>query len=179
MRRNFPSEKQRFRREILGLIEADEEDSGGSWVVGKGEEGSEKGKGKTLEVVLEEDLTLNEKSEPSTSNAVHPSTPSSTPSKSTKLALVSTIQFISALSDLRDALSSSLPPLSDSESSSNPNSSEPKDLNPAALLRIKAEDIGLDRGEYEIVVPQSRPLSPGEILGCTAPKLEDGVDGLM
>lgn len=27
--------------------------------------------------------------------------------------------------------------------------------------------------DYEVLVPQSKPLSPGEILGCTAPQLKD------
>lgn len=27
--------------------------------------------------------------------------------------------------------------------------------------------------EYDILVPQARPLSPGEILGCTSPKVPD------
>lgn len=46
------------------------------------------------------------------------------------------------------------------------------------LAKVKAKDIGVWRGRYEVVIPQCRPLSPGEILGCTAPKLGD-VDGLM
>lgn len=54
--------------------------------------------------------------------------------KQRKLALVSTIQFVSTLhaaaKELRDA-------------------------------------------EYDVVIPQSKPLSPGEILGCTAPRLAD------
>ena len=33
--------------------------------------------------------------------------------------------------------------------------------------------------DYKITVPQSRPLSPGEILGCTSPKLPGGVDALI
>ena len=33
--------------------------------------------------------------------------------------------------------------------------------------------------EYNIVVPQSRPLSPGEILGCTSPQLPQGVDAVV
>lgn len=32
--------------------------------------------------------------------------------------------------------------------------------------------------DYNISVPQCKPLSPGEILGCTAPKLTD-VDAIM
>lgn len=51
-----------------------------------------------------------------------------------KLALVSTIQFVSTLHSVAKEL----------------------------------QHIG-----YEIKIPQSKPLSPGEILGCTAPKLDD------
>eukprot|EP01137_Pigoraptor_chileana_P012524 Opistho-2@64985 len=50
-----------------------------------------------------------------------------------RLALVSTIQFVTALQSTHAALS----------------------------------------GDYDVVVPQSKPLSPGEILGCTSPKLAD------
>ncbi|XP_074640888.1 2-(3-amino-3-carboxypropyl)histidine synthase subunit 1-like [Tubulanus polymorphus] len=32
--------------------------------------------------------------------------------------------------------------------------------------------------DFKITIPQSKPLSPGEILGCTSPKL-DGVDALI
>ncbi|KAM8977058.1 2-(3-amino-3-carboxypropyl)histidine synthase subunit 1 [Pelodytes ibericus] len=32
------------------------------------------------------------------------------------------------------------------------------------------------RSEYEVIVPQCKPLSPGEILGCTSPRLEKSVD---
>ena len=34
------------------------------------------------------------------------------------------------------------------------------------------------QGEYRVVIPQSKPLSPGEILGCTSPRLPD-VDALV
>ncbi|KAL4430651.1 hypothetical protein ABPG75_005907 [Micractinium tetrahymenae] len=33
--------------------------------------------------------------------------------------------------------------------------------------------------EYEITVPQSRPLSPGEVLGCTAPRIPGEHDALL
>lgn len=46
-------------------------------------------------------------------------------------------------------------------------------------MRVKAEELGVWRGAYEIVIPQVKPLSPGEVLGCTAPKLEADVDALM
>ena len=34
------------------------------------------------------------------------------------------------------------------------------------------------KSDYKVVLPQSKPLSPGEILGCTSPKLKD-VDNIM
>lgn len=33
--------------------------------------------------------------------------------------------------------------------------------------------------DYSIIVPQAKPLSPGEILGCTAPKLTSPVDAFI
>ncbi|KAK9502638.1 hypothetical protein O3M35_011370 [Rhynocoris fuscipes] len=38
-------------------------------------------------------------------------------------------------------------------------------------LHAVAKD--LRKENYEIIIPQSKPLSPGEILGCTAPMVED------
>uniref|UniRef100_A0A8C7GZT0 2-(3-amino-3-carboxypropyl)histidine synthase subunit 1 n=1 Tax=Oncorhynchus kisutch TaxID=8019 RepID=A0A8C7GZT0_ONCKI len=35
------------------------------------------------------------------------------------------------------------------------------------------------RPEYEVVVPQCRPLSPGEILGCTSPRLDRNLNAIM
>lgn len=35
------------------------------------------------------------------------------------------------------------------------------------------------RPQYNVLVPQCRPLSPGEILGCTSPRLEHPVDAIM
>ncbi|TPX32977.1 hypothetical protein SmJEL517_g04016 [Synchytrium microbalum] len=39
-----------------------------------------------------------------------------------------------------------------------------------AALQSAKQDLSTD---YIVTVPQSKPLSPGEILGCTAPKLKD------
>ncbi|XP_075052790.1 2-(3-amino-3-carboxypropyl)histidine synthase subunit 1 [Mixophyes fleayi] len=33
--------------------------------------------------------------------------------------------------------------------------------------------------EYKVTIPQSKPLSPGEILGCTSPRLESSVDAVV
>lgn len=35
------------------------------------------------------------------------------------------------------------------------------------------------RPEYDVLVPQCRPLSPGEILGCTSPHLDRPVDAII
>jgi 2-(3-amino-3-carboxypropyl)histidine synthase len=87
----------------------------------------------------------------------------------TRLALVSTIQFVAAIQSLRTDLEKALPEL------------ETVDADPSQegmLAKMRNGDIGVWRGRYDITIPQSRPLSPGEILGCTAPKLAD-VDALM
>ncbi|XP_043910306.1 2-(3-amino-3-carboxypropyl)histidine synthase subunit 1-like [Protopterus annectens] len=59
--------------------------------------------------------------------------------KGSCLALVSTIQFVSALQAARQELSE----------------------------------------EYDIIVPQCKPLSPGEILGCTSPQLDRKTDAII
>lgn len=56
----------------------------------------------------------------------------------TKLALVSTVQFISSLQAAKNELST----------------------------------------DYDVTIPQAKPLSPGEILGCTSPRI-DGVDAII
>jgi 2-(3-amino-3-carboxypropyl)histidine synthase len=43
-------------------------------------------------------------------------------------------------------------------------------------LQSVAKDL---KDEYQIVIPQSKPLSPGEILGCTSPKLPDTIDAII
>ncbi|XP_059370293.1 2-(3-amino-3-carboxypropyl)histidine synthase subunit 1 isoform X1 [Carassius carassius] len=45
----------------------------------------------------------------------------------------------------------------------------------AALQAASAEL----KPEYEVLVPQCRPLSPGEILGCTSPRLEKHVNAII
>ncbi|KAI9179584.1 Diphthamide biosynthesis protein 1 [Blastocladiella emersonii ATCC 22665] len=32
---------------------------------------------------------------------------------------------------------------------------------------------------YDVMVPQTKPLSPGEILGCTSPRLDDSIDAVV
>jgi 2-(3-amino-3-carboxypropyl)histidine synthase len=72
----------------------------------------------------------------------------------TKLALVSTIQFVAALQRLKEDLSA------DADGNG-----------PHIAGQFWS-------GRFDVTIPRSKPLSPGEILGCTAPKLGD-VDALM
>ncbi|KAH8830665.1 putative diphthamide synthesis protein-domain-containing protein [Flagelloscypha sp. PMI_526] len=72
----------------------------------------------------------------------------------TRLALVSTIQFVAALNGLKEDLVKEYSPPSSVSSSH------------------------LYCGKYEPTIPRAKPLSPGEILGCTAPSLGD-VDAIL
>ncbi|XP_045930644.1 2-(3-amino-3-carboxypropyl)histidine synthase subunit 1 isoform X1 [Micropterus dolomieu] len=45
----------------------------------------------------------------------------------------------------------------------------------AALQAVSAEL----KPEYDVLVPQCRPLSPGEILGCTSPRLDHHVNAII
>ncbi|KAI5833201.1 hypothetical protein K523DRAFT_370060 [Schizophyllum commune Tattone D] len=71
----------------------------------------------------------------------------------TKLALVSTIQFVSALQRLKEDLSA-----------------------PYAVESTSSTILWT--GTYDASIPRAKPLSPGEILGCTSPTLQD-VDALV
>ncbi|KAH7343320.1 Diphthamide synthesis [Rhizoctonia solani] len=83
----------------------------------------------------------------------------------TRLSLVSTIQFVAAVQRLKDDLSaeSVKAPVGLITRSESEESTRPK----------------LWHGQYEVTIPRSKPLSPGEILGCTAPKLSSDVDAIV
>lgn len=82
----------------------------------------------------------------------------------TRLALVSTIQFVAALQRLKEDL---IIEYSESNHPTGPLSASQETAQPK-----------LWTGKYETTIPRSKPLSPGEILGCTAPQLSN-VDALM
>ena len=90
----------------------------------------------------------------------------------TRLALVSTIQFVAALQNLKDELTveedSAVKPVGLIEQ---PDAAD-------STITIDTSVSPLWRGKYLATIPQARPLSPGEILGCTAPRLSD-VDALL
>ena len=90
----------------------------------------------------------------------------------TRLALVSTIQFVAALQKLKEDLAVDLVEPSASSVNANENPINPPD-DLTAVQNLK-----LWSGKYDVTIPRSKPLSPGEILGCTAPLLHD-TDALM
>ena len=150
---NLPNERETFHSTILDSEEASARIPIGSQIgVGRNLRivGTSESKESTLS---EDDIT------PSTS---HPRT---------KLALVSTIQFVAALQRLKEDLSV----ISTEDLSFNLLCNEAS----PGIVRSPIEDrSAFWRGKYEVIIPRSKPLSPGEILGCTAPRLED-VDALM
>ncbi|TFY59946.1 hypothetical protein EVJ58_g5459 [Rhodofomes roseus] len=91
----------------------------------------------------------------------------------TRLALVSTIQFVAALSRLKDDLTTEYAEEEPRPSIGRIEDTPNQDGDDLALGRPK-----LWTGKYDAIIPRSKPLSPGEILGCTAPTL-DGVDALI
>lgn len=91
--------------------------------------------------------------------------PSQVSRQPTRLALTSTIQFAAALQRLKDDLSIDVGTPGEGETAIVP---AERPLNPSSFWT----------GAYETMVPRSKPLSPGELLGCTAPALQD-VDALM
>ena len=86
------------------------------------------------------------------------------------LAVVGTVQFLAAVHGLKEGLE-------DPSSSSGP---EPSKLAiTAAGEDASAAPVPRKQVQWQVTIPQVKPLSPGEILGCTAPKLPAGVDALL
>ena len=157
IRMNFPNDRETFHCTLLDSEEASARIPIGSQI----------GVGRNLRILETSD-------ESKESTLLKDDVAPSTPHPPTKLALVSTIQFVAALQRLKEDLSMT---------SSGENSP------PVNLLRNEASpDVIGDppestrsafwTGKYEAIIPRSKPLSPGEILGCTAPRVED-VDALM
>jgi 2-(3-amino-3-carboxypropyl)histidine synthase len=85
----------------------------------------------------------------------------------THLAVVGTVQFLSAVHGLKAELED---PSSDDVHSrlALPSTSE-----------LSVQEQPRKDHRFKVTVPQVKPLSPGEILGCTAPRLPRDVDALM
>lgn len=107
----------------------------------------------------------------------------------TKLAVVGTIQFVAAVQGLKadleaeEAQHAHRLAIEAAESTTTGGSSAElgeASKDEAASGTVPGTAGGeLARTEFELVVPQVKPLSPGEILGCTAPRLEPDVDALL
>lgn len=97
-------------------------------------------------------------------------TSSSTP-RECHLAVVGTVQFLNAVHGLKADLE------------------DPEKTKSAQSARKAITADGHAAGDaaqeqdcqvrWRVTIPQVKPLSPGEILGCTAPKLPKDVDGLL
>ncbi|KAG2077659.1 Diphthamide synthesis [Suillus decipiens] len=97
------------------------------------------------------------------------------PAEPTRLALVSTIQFVAALQRLKEDLTS---PYSDARPSHNGLLHGAESESSAGDISKPSSGHCLWTGVYDATIPRSKPLSPGEILGCTAPLLGD-IDALI
>jgi 2-(3-amino-3-carboxypropyl)histidine synthase len=158
IRRNFPSERETFLRDVIHAT--DSSTNGGVDVpIGTVIGGQRRIKGDSRgEIELEQDTQVPQLL---------------TPPKRTRLALVSTIQFAAALNRLKEDLS-----ISTGEEVSSLEKSGDKTVDQPSAIVPYSSGQDLDTGTYEITVPRSKPLSPGEILGCTAPRLND-VDAIL
>jgi 2-(3-amino-3-carboxypropyl)histidine synthase len=156
VRLNFPDDRTRFHE---SLLQADEADTAAI--------GELVGSVQHLRIEDDENKTADDKT--STELAAIPKSSISP----TRLALVSTIQFVAALQRLKDELSVestvSTPFLAPQGLLTDASQSESK---PEATPRLWT-------GAYEATIPRSKPLSPGEILGCTAPRLGQDVDAII
>jgi 2-(3-amino-3-carboxypropyl)histidine synthase len=151
IRMNFPDDRETFHSTLL-----DSEEASARIPIGR-----QIGVGRNLRIVGTSDGSKESEDDiaPSTSH--------------TKLALVSTIQFVAALQRLKEDLSVTSEDLSSSVNLLGNKASPGIVGGPMENIRST-----FWTGKYEATIPRSKPLSPGEILGCTAPRLED-VDALM
>ncbi|TFL05891.1 diphthamide synthesis protein [Pterulicium gracile] len=148
IRRNFPSNRTNFHEQLLD-----------------GEEERSKVPAGTRIGIMSTQLRIEDGSEHAPQaedgDSVAP-VGAAAASERTRLGLVSTIQFAAALHQLKQDLT-----LKQSSSSSS-----------TVVPPTEITEYSLNRGAYDISIPRSKPLSPGEILGCTAPQLTD-VDAII
>ncbi|KAI0306904.1 diphthamide synthesis protein [Multifurca ochricompacta] len=157
VRLNFPDDRRLFYETLLESEEGDQEIPAGTDI------------GHLRHLRIEGPLAASSDAQGSPDDDSLPG--SST--EPTRLTLVSTIQFVAALQQLKEDLNaaySGAPLLGLFEGGTE--GTGPRE--PAVAARIA----NLWRGKYETTIPRSKPLSPGEILGCTAPQLGD-VDALI
>jgi 2-(3-amino-3-carboxypropyl)histidine synthase len=158
VRLNFPEDRHTFRETLLDSEEADREIPAGAVI----------GRPRHLRIEGPPAASVADKQGESDDR---PSQEQST--EPTRLALVSTIQFVAALQQLKDELNteySGAPPLGLLGDGT------PDEESEKSVMDVQVPKLWT--GRYEATIPRSKPLSPGEILGCTAPRLGD-VDALM
>ncbi|GAA6012589.1 hypothetical protein JCM11491_005444 [Sporobolomyces phaffii] len=126
-----------------------------------------KGKGPELEIAIEPSTSTT----PSRGEQADESVEHLHKKKKTKLAVVGTIQFVAAVQGLKSDL--------EIEEASRLEQLAIEAPPVEAGTAERSEEQNNREGEFEIIVPQVKPLSPGEILGCTAPRLADDVDALL
>ena len=157
VRLNFPNDRQRFREALLESEETDQKIPIGTRI------GPSR-------------LRIEGPSASERSEDRHPAL--SINPEPTRLALVSTIQFVAALQKLKEDLTQETRDLT----SLHPTTRLLVDQNESTATGDEAsssiQGAYIWTGKYEATIPRSKPLSPGEILGCTAPRLGD-VDALM
>ncbi|SJX63296.1 related to candidate tumor suppressor dph2l1 [Sporisorium reilianum f. sp. reilianum] len=168
IRANFPSDKHDFRAKILG--------------------GSQNAAGKRAEVdesAGRAKIQIGEQEGDNSSSAAAPSAPLQQPP--THLALVGTVQFINAIHGLREALEQQQHRLADGQIVSGERQPDRLMLTAGTAADGQVDHIAQaakwkawSSGEYMVTVPQVKPLSPGEVLGCTSPKLhKDSIDAIV
>lgn len=92
--------------------------------------------------------------------------------KPCKLAAVGTVQFLSAV----QGLAADLTALRESATS---RLALPSTSASAAEQEQAAAVASSSQRKIEVFVPQTKPLSPGEVLGCTAPRLPSDTDAIL
>ncbi|SPC65859.1 related to candidate tumor suppressor dph2l1 [Ustilago sp. UG-2017b] len=166
VRANFPSEKEEFRAKVLG--------------------GSQNAKGEREAVDESAGRARIQICEAHDANAQAPNS-SATSSTPTHLALVGTVQFINAIHGLREALEQQQHRSADGTIVNGEPDPDRLLLTAGSATRGTIDPISQaakweswSSGEYKITVPQVKPLSPGEVLGCTSPKLDkDSIDAIV
>lgn len=86
------------------------------------------------------------------------------------LAVVGTVQFLAAVHGLKVDLEGEVGKVGNTSSRLAITSGEAG----SAELGTSPNQVN-----WKVTIPQVKPLSPGEILGCTAPRLSGGIDALL
>ncbi|KAJ7283851.1 putative diphthamide synthesis protein-domain-containing protein [Mycena rebaudengoi] len=161
VRLNFPDDRQQFHEALLDSEEYDSKIPAGSRIAPRTGH---------LQIEGPTSSGVSASATDETGTSVVPRS-----QEPTKLALVSTIQFVAALQKLKEDLSSEYDDLGAKE---RPTGLLADSSSSVTTTEVGAPKSGLWRGKYDATIPRSKPLSPGEILGCTAPRLGD-VDALI